>query len=76
MVAVIEIFSAYNISKTVRAEWEYKVIYFMQVSKKGLREGLQKNQWESVEYVFTSHILEIPTDFFLVPRACPFLGFP
>ena len=48
----------------------------MQVSKKGLREGLQKNQWESVEYVFTSHILEIPTDFFLVPRACPFRGFP
>ena len=57
-------------------QWEYKLIYFMQVSKKGLREGLQKNQWESVEYVFTSHILEIPTDFFLVPRACPFRGFP
>ena len=57
-------------------EWGYKLIYFMQVSKNVLREGLQKKSVGSVGYVFTSHILEIPTDFFLVPLARSFWGFP
>ena len=45
----------------------------MEIPEKGMREGLRKNQWESLEYVMWTHILQIPL-IFLKPLAQDIFG--